>query len=71
MKYVRKTLAALLLCTLLFVYFPAQRVMAYGIEFNDTFTEPGFADVTLASHTPDTGTSWTKIINGTDEKHPI
>ena len=29
--------------------------------FNDTFTEAGAT--TLASHTPDTGTSWTRILN--------
>lgn len=29
--------------------------------FNDTFTEA--SDTTLASHTPDTGTSWTKLWN--------
>lgn len=31
-----------------------------GIVFQDTFTEGG-GDVTLASHTPDTGTSWTLL----------
>ena len=33
------------------------------VVFNDTFTE--VSDTTLASHTPDTGTSWTDRSNGT------
>lgn len=33
-----------------------------ALIFRDTFTEG--ADTTLASHTPTTGTSWTKLING-------
>jgi len=32
-----------------------------ALIFNDTFTEG--ANLTLASHTPNTGTSWTRIIN--------
>lgn len=34
--------------------------MAAGTIFNDTFTEAS-SNTTLASHTPDTGTSWTQV----------
>ena len=62
MKYLR-TLLSMFIVLALVVIPRAERVQALGVEFNDTFTETGASDVTLASHAPDTGTSWTQIIN--------
>jgi len=37
-------------------------VLADTVNFEDTFTEAGSSAINLVDHTPDTGTSWTKVL---------